>query len=503
MESFNAKDCFSVKKKELEEIKRLFEKKKYHKALREIHKYSFKYSGDYLGLYLKGEILLALGDKEEARRIFLEASHSVYENNFEALAKVAEIDESTNVDLAKKEYYQVLEDSDYSFSPALLRLAKLERIDQNYVMATKLLDMLPESYQQYRWLELARIAFATHNHVEMAVDLAEIEFSRDPEFRREVYIEQGKLEASFYNYEEAVKLFRSAVRKNCDEISKKAFLEEAKLHYFRGDLVTAKKILEGFNGDDDSLHGEANYWWGRILLKEKEINSATHKFEQAIKSCRGAERDASLEYLGDIELARGNFETARNYFKQIKVFHSKVVFKIIACCMREGNYSLAYQYLDYLESTNKFVALTDKIAETRLILDKVTGKELQVKNNSTFTKQMLDYHEATALYDIQSTFKNKGLSLEKSFFVDILKNVQEFVQSGYQIQGELLDVYDIPYPNLGSCGVEKFNALRVECIPNTFQILRMYPVCQEDSLEGMIRIESSKEKRKMKLFPKK
>ena len=502
MESFNAKDGFSVKEKELEEIKRLYEKKKYHRALREIHKYSFKYSGDYLGLFLKGEILLALGDRVGARRIFLEASQSVNENNFEALAKVAEIDESENVDLAKKEYYRVLEDSDYNFVPALLRLAKLERIDENYVMAMKLLDMLPASYQHYRWLELARIAFANHNHVEMAVDLAEIEFSGDSEFRREVSIEQGKLEASFYNYGGAMELFRSAVIKDCDEISKKAFLEEAKMHFFRGDMTTAKKILEGLSGDDDSFNGEVNYWWGRILLKENEITSAYHKFGQAIENCRGAERDACLEYLGDTQLAQGNFETARSYFKQIKVFRSKIVFKMIACCMREGNYSLAYQYLDYLESTNKFVSLADKIAETRLILDKVTGKEVQIKNNSTFTQQMIDYHETTALYNSQSNFKNKGLSLDRDFFVKTFKNVQELIQRGYQVHGEILDVYDIPYPNLGSCYGEEFDTVRIECIPNTFCILQMYPVCYHDSLEGIMRHEISHEKRKIKFFSK-
>lgn len=503
MENFNAKEGFSVKEKELEEIKRLYEKKRYHRALREIHKYSFRYSGDYLGLFLKGDILLALGEQDGARKVFLEASRSVSDRNFEALAKVAEIDEEEDVDLAKKEYYQVLEDSDYSYSPALLRLAQLERIDENYVMANQLLDMLPASYQNQRWLELARMAFANHNHVEMAVDLSEIVCSDDADFNREVLIEQGKLEASFYNYDEAVRLFHSAITKDCDNISKKAFFEEAKMHYFRGDMLAAKKILEGLDADSDNLSGEMEYLWGLILVKENKVNAAYQKFSEAIKSCRGAELDSCLEHLGDIELARGNFETARNYFKKIKAFQSKIIFKMIVCCMREGNYFLAYQYLDYLEGTNRFVGLADKLAETRLILDKVTGKELQPKNNSYLTQQLVHYQEASAFYSVQNNRKNKELCLGKDFFTEVFEHIQELIQSGYQIHGEMLDVYDIPYPDLGSCGEERMDTLRVECVPNTFDILRIYPVSRSSSLEGIMNQEVLKEKKKIKLFGKK
>lgn len=251
---------------------------------------------------------------------------------------------------------------------------------------------------------------------------------------------EGKKELSINNLENASIYFKLLLKykpKNWEDIS----LELAKIEFKKGNIQEGRKYFENILTNDDSY-----------------------------------DKDYIKIELAKAELSCGNIVIAKNYF--IELLNSKR-WKIAMVCLvklniKQNDYISAFKYIKLL----KQYTLSDELKFEVDMLSLYIMKELNIffdkENNIPFNYnnyQVIDYDEFVALeHIIDRHYKDfsRNINIYKLFDKIKDKLIDEYKVRCLKIN----DIYDIPFQDIG----DNCHILRVVTLPNTTNILTMYPL---------------------------
>ena len=473
--------------RELASIKNLFINKKYNKALREIEKYLDKYPTDYFGVFLKAQICRALDENELAEELFLEISQSNANNKYSALVELGKIKESFGKTKEAMEYYlKAISDSPNDEIFAKFAVLRIYRGKRMYKEAKEILEQIPDSYDEQKKLELVRIYRDEEDLVKMAITLSKINYTNDERFNREIFLEKGRLEAAFLSRADALKFFEEArdTHKK-DYIYYKSYYEEARMYYENHDDKKALEILKNIEGENNYLSGKDKLLLGLIYLRTGDIKTAYKFLEKAVITCQDNYLEEAKSHLADIKLELGLFQEALDIFNSLEQKTVSVYFKKVATCIRMKNYEQGYNYLLELKSFYPKIEKNQSYINSFLLLSKLTGRKVEKVNNTYFEKQLISY-------DIKSLNEHKNTTtncLIDFSFEELLEKVRDRLENKYQINSEIMDVYDLVLDSSFYYEGEFTNIIRVIVEPGTNNILTLYPSLKGGLKKDMIKSE--------------
>lgn len=243
---------------------------------------------------------------------------------------------------------------------------------------------------------------------------------------------------------------------------------------------------------------------GRISRRENNIQLASYYFNGLLTS---KYRGESLIELGKMYKATGDYETAKSYFKmglddkeKLEDDFQKEKFKIVSLMQLTyieihcHNYKDAYMYLYKMleeDSVRKFCAAKD-LSQMNLYLKYKLGilTPVNLKNNSYFFKQLQSYDKNYAVQHIKSHFDEDLSKREHSAFLNNINIEDLFRKAGITISHfnpysfALCDKYIVKYNfNVGIINDILTNKVKVIALPNTNNILTMYPVISDYGIE--------------------
>lgn len=304
-------------------------------------------------------------------------------------------------------------------------------------------------------------------------------------------LELGKLEAQLENIKEAKSYYEMILK--LDPKDDYALYEIGKIEYVLGNFESAKnyfeKVLEFRN---DVL---TTFQLAKTEYKLGNASKARIYYKALSKTVLDDEiRPYALLELARLEACEGNIYEARKIFTSLAVEEKDdYAYGLLALMeYKAGNYLEALKIVNHELKNNKPV-------EPKLILD--LSKKLNIffdydYNNISLTyrnKQILDYDEESAINHIIERHFN---GQDKSNFNKELDPYQLFMEAKILLAPEnkvkylaYNDVYIIPYSNIGEYGEEY---LQVVTLPNTRDIITMYPLITEIDVEDEELVETKK-----------
>ncbi len=487
---------YMLKVKELASIKELLKAGKSSKALAELYRYQEKYPEDMFSKYLLAKVYATNGEVGEAKKLFRKISESNASNRYSALIEIAKFAEMEEDFETAKNYYQlVLDKSPYDEWYAKLSLARIEKEQGNYEKAKELLKKMTKVSPEVIALELVKIKREENDLVGASLLIETINTQNDPVFAREIDLEKALIEKEFNNYDAAQSLLKQAQEgKIKDKIYWKALYEEALLLYQTKEYKKALDACEKLSKSPTELKGKIALLQGKLLQNMEYYQEAYECFKTSFQKGGSKVRRESAIYLGNFALALGDFPTAKEHYQiateKEKIFIKEAYKNLLAIAIKEEDYQAAYKYIEKLKKRNE----KDKnMRAAKVYVEKKLGK-LEKTPTDYIGSQIIDYDSEMALEYIRNREFNRKFAEDiniEQLFSTISKNFSK----ENQIYTEILDVYDIDYPEIGYVDGKITHTLRVVVTPHTTNILTMYPYTKKNIKNQIISGRESNKKK--------
>jgi len=468
-----------------------FKARKYQKAALELAK-----SG-----YAKFELAkteFKLKNYVEAKKLFLELAEEQPDNNTHKafLGKIEFIE--GNYDKAKEYLYSVYlaEKSDMS----ILELGRLESKNGNYSEARKYFEQILDS--KFQIAVLFEMGVLEYNHgnllkakeyldkidlntkylnysqiVDVVKILAKVEFIEGNYDKSKEHnqwlLDHGinennrrhiaKIEILNNNYAEA-----RAVLEQRTEDDILSTIELGRLEVLEGNLDKAKNIFEGL------LSTYLKYWalfeLARVEFQNGNVDIAKKYFLECLHS--GEKDSYVLLELARLEYFEGNVDKSEQYLKEIidNKHHNYLyaVQNIIILYIHQEKYLEAFDYIKYLEDNDFDIDPKTKLALMKKLNIYFKNNNIQMNYNNN---QTVDYDEYLAIEHVLERHKD-DFSSDVDIYA-LFNEIKDLLNEDNKVLSlQVNDMYNIPYPNISS----NSNTLRVITLPNSKQILTMFPV---------------------------
>lgn len=327
-------------------------------------------------------------------------------------------------------------------------------------------------------IELLNTKKSTYAHLEigkLAIKAGKFDVARkhflvllDTPLEEYALFELGKLECNVGNLLEAKKYFTEAISINNDVY---AIYELGRVELELGNFDNARNLFH------DVLTQKPNniYALYRLGLLEAKCGNYTEARKCFLPLLKTKFQKEVMFELGKIEVKIGNYKMARDYFNYlITNYHDEHAFNLL--CIIE------YKLNNYLEVFNLINEYQNMNVSEKVMVG--ISKKLNVffaydyeKTNNYGCNMILNYDEESAISHI---FLNHVDSFDKNNFnknIDIYKlfiNIKKCINANNKVNYfTFYDIYFTHYPNIGENGE---NYLKVITLPNSDEIITMYPV---------------------------
>ena len=270
----------------------------------------------------------------------------------------------------------------------------------------------------------------------------------------------GKLEFQRNNYEKAVSYLNS-VYLTCENkyIRSEVLLLLAEIEYENGNYEVAKGYCY------NSLNSIIERKKVQVFSLLERIAVIEHKYDEALKYCDFGYKTTEVAYFlvhkVQIYIRKHEYEKA-----------FEVLMKIL-----EKGYDVVEGYIDLY-----VLYLCKKL--NVFIFDYDFSNSLGCYSFNQFNSYDLDYAVEHTKRHLQCNEKRGNDYLDNRIDIYIMiEKVKEMLDDKYKIPSIVTDVYVIPYPNIGIKGA---NFLKVVTIPNTHDIITMYPVANKCLSSSMV-----------------
>lgn len=304
-------------------------------------------------------------------------------------------------------------------------------------------------------------------------------------------LELGKLEAQLENIKEAKRYYEMILK--IDQKDEYALSEIGKIEFVLGNYEEAKiyfdKILTLSNDPITKFQlAKTEYKLGNVVrarLYYKELSKTI--LDDTIGT-------SALLELGRLEACEGNIDVARKIFKGLAEQDEDEYANRLLAMMeyKNGNHLEALKIINEELKKNRLVdeKLIVALSKEFNIFFDYDYKRVQLTYRN---KQILDYDEERAIEHIIERHYNNE---DKANFNKSLDPYQLFMEAKSMLAKEnkvkglsYNDIYVIPYSNIGEYGEEY---LQVVTLPNSRNIITMYPLITGISAEDEDAIETKK-----------
>lgn len=277
-----------------------------------------------------------------------------------------------------------------------------------------------------------------------------------------------------------------------------AILELGQLELSEGNYDVAEELFKNLldtTWEDDALFQLIN------LEEKRENNDKAEKYLMIllnkINDYSKITKDTLILKLAEIKINKGEYLEARKTYEYLlynledkyknknNIYNARK--KLIILNIKQENYAEAYACLqeinDIIEETQNL-----RLSGVRFYLEYKLGILKDPDSyKSYFSSQVLHYNENKALYHIKSHLYEKNEKFVHTTFYDDIDIEKLFNEIKIKIQGESIkkfsfcDCYmiDCGYP-IGMIDKRETTKMKVITIPNTKNIISMYPILSFD-----------------------
>lgn len=388
--------------------------------------------------------------------------------------------------------YQLLDTESHNY--ALLELAVYEKKRNNMNIALDYLDELLSTAStcddRYCALtEMSKIYLIDHKYTEAKniLDTIVCELSHEnnlcgSKLKNLNYakFELAKLEIISKNYDVA---YNMLIELTTTKSKYYAFLELGKLCILKNKFGKARKyfklIYNYSKNPKDKMFALNELGDLETICEEYEL--ASNYYEKLFNEGNISDKECALMGMAKLKTFQKDFDGAKEYLDKIDnmLLDSKnnSYFRMLL-------YIKSGQYKNAIEELNNIIKLYEKLDIKGVIylcnLLNIGLKDVKKISytDSYFTNQILDYDCFVALeyiLDIKDKF-NPNIDIYKLF--NTIKNSLIDEYKIYKLS--LYDIYIIPYENIGN---EREKYLKVLTLPNSKDILYMYPVVKKYNID--------------------
>lgn len=495
----------------LKAIKRL-RRSKDDKDIEEIEKFLDEYPDDTYGMVEAARIYLKRNNFIKAEEYLKKVYNSAAPNKYSALVLLGGMEEKkNNLEQAKMYYRKAIAESPNVEIFAIRSLARFAKSEGNLEEAEEFLKLLESNALEYYVRDKAEIAFEKGEYEEAITLLDMMPDDASKTLKKEALLIRGRCFSELGFKREALYYFSQAKKGYYNEIDYiyfRASYEEAKIFFEKGYYRKAEKICYNIkNYQEESVQ----FLLAKISDAKGLIQKAKDYYEEAINIKNRAVKCECAFYLGNLAIEMEDYEEALKYYKIIlddEVFSKKVYYELIAICLRQEDYYKAWQYLNYMAKQDESVKNDGTFVTIKFYLEHELGKldNIDMASLSYKEKQIVDYSMEDAIRYTINYYKNNFLAFRKDIDIsELMVYLKANLTKENKINTMVFDTYDVNYEEVGYVAGKVCNKVRVTTIPNTNNIIKIYPV-NDVTLKDKINQEKQKKqaekKEKMKFLVK-
>lgn len=476
--------------KRLASIKKLHYEGKTSRAYREIKDYLEDYPDNEFAKYLYAKILVVAGEKEEAKRIFQSIAYSKSNNRYSAASELATLFYyEDKFDKAEKISLAIIDEAPDKSSSALLILAKIRYIQGKITEVEELLNRVPLKNSN-DIIETAKY-FSLINYRKKSDRI--LKSLNLDELGRESLLKVAQIKKQNDKFEEAFNIIkRIKDTSKRDNFYFRVLKEEAYIFNKLGYSDKAiDNILEALGSNLVNDEEELYLILGEAYTKKADYKSAKKNLEIVLQSSHKVPRYHAVCALGKLEYLSGNLEEAKLIFQScLEQDHNDYfpLLQLITIEIKQENYLQAEEYLKKLEENYSVDNLTSSNTLTflKLSVDKKLNKDIVSLGIISYREKLIiDYNDESVIEHIKNrhgkessttTSFNQSIDIESLYYETKEKLTEENI-----CYGNDCDIYLIDYKNIGN--EENMDRYKVVVIPNTKDIITMYPIPNEDKKE--------------------
>ena len=329
----------------------------------------------------------------------------------------------------------------------------------------------------------------------------------DKYVKQDLYYIKGHAYYKLDKFDEALSYLAKACIIKTRDIYFRANIDIIRIYTLRLQLDDAINLCEEIKKSCTS-----NYFYKIIEeLEEKAYikKNDYKKAEEQFKNNRELD-ERTMKNLGKIELLKGNFEKAEQYFSSLDIQNGNArdfydeYYRLALIKFRLKKYDETLIILNRLEENLDVYEVSDmayEIKRIKLYIYKKLNKDYSKINDYTYSeKQIISYDINDAIdhvmnnhyYNPRISKFNDNINIEELF-----NTIKDKMNDENVTYDSLFDKYMVKYPNIGiNMDNESIHQILVLTLPNTKDIITMYPC---DGTESVFNLEELEEKAKPKV----
>ena len=450
----------------------------------EYFKYLLDTTQDDCALLYLAKIKFERSNYKTAEKYLLELINSKSTTKDSAMYKLSMLKiKQHDYEQAKTYLNELINNKTYFEYQSILELGRIGIKEKNYELARKYFEIyLEKAKAPYRvFNDLGNLGIIEGKYDEARFYL-EKSYKRKPDYYNMYLL--GMLENLEGNYEKAEKYFESLVFEN-HKNKNQAILELVFIEKKLGNYERSKKYYEKLLNTEFSSFAEIEF--GRESRRDGNYEKAEEYFNNIIRQDGYAKEYAILE-LATTKCLMKNYSEAKKLFETLlsTSFKDSALTGIINANIREEKYEDAY--INYNRIDNERIKGKKEMLNTKFYLKYKLGLLTDINSSSRYYfKQVLDYDENRALNHIKThMYKNvkkerHSLYLENINIKKLYNDVKVKLDEESIREITLNDKYIIEFDySIGSIGSVETNKVAIVTLPNTKNIITMYPVLSFD-----------------------
>lgn len=507
-----------AKIKELNSIKTLIDSGKLSKGYAELAKYVERYPEDPYGHYLYGKCFLDNNELDCAQKEFEIVAKQDSKKRHSGLISLARVYWlKGDKDSAREYYNEAIEDNPYGSLLVYLCLAELENEDKNYYSALNIL---------YRALDVEPVkghseVSITHDDVRLRIAknllalgdysaaslMVESIVASNPTLERELYFLKAEINKSQENYEQAIPYLEMVrVSEENDKIYYQATMTLAMVYKQLGKISEEIACLEELQQNTICPYDDVPLLLGMALIANKDYAKAKAAFKTGLDARDFNVKNQSAYYYSALQLLEkdntGAIITLKKVIDNQTTPYRINYISLIRALYNQGNYEEARHYIEKIGHISPNNEDNYSFIRLQLLLDKAQGLPLPNREKKPYIDRQFiayDLDEAIDLVTnnhLKNTFGNSAFP-SNTDIRQVFEDVKPFLVEENKLLDNIVDEYEVFYPNAGYYEGRVYNHLRVKTIPGTTQILSLYP--SEESFlptKGALKETLGYEKRK-------
>ena len=496
------KDIIKNKDQKIEQIKLinnirgLIKRKQFVLAHEQIDEYINKYSYNCYIKHQLGKLSMKEENFEQAKEYFLMNIENDEDNKYYSMYEMGRI-AYFEYDYDNAEYYfkQIVESNHKDKTYAMVELGKVyysqcklkeaEEIFLKVINNKSVYNNVNGKHNNscdFAKIELAEI-YLHHNKLNLATQY--LESIKNPEVIIKYNIIRGQIESQKGNIEEAKKIFLYEINKKVLDITAK--YELSKIELMEKNHQKSIELASQVVNSSDPLHDEAMLIIISNYIELNELEKAKMLIYELLER---SPKNINSVYLnmGKICLYEKKYDEAKKYFSKVssksKRNYQYAKIEEIYLAIREENLEEVQAIFNTLDKNEICGNLMSKYLLIETYLDSKVNNN--IKNSNCYIGNLIYNYDINLV--IEHIEKHKYEDKSKKFHTIFSSDIDIYELYNYALENinkdnliikQFMDVYLLKYENAGYYKDKTYNYIKVVTLPNTKEIITIYPSDKE------------------------